>query len=138
MPGGGDVAWVFDAKCVLCSSMVHYVLRHEMRPDMRFISIQSAEGQRLAQAHGIDPLDPTSFLFLEDGRASTASDGVLALVRHLRGPARLLRLLRPLPRGWRDRLYYIVARNRYAWFGERETCMVPDAATRQRFVLPDA
>ena len=42
-----------------------------------------------------------------------------------------------LPRPVRDWLYDRLARNRYRWFGRRDTCMVPDAATRARFVLPE-
>jgi predicted DCC family thiol-disulfide oxidoreductase YuxK len=38
-----------------------------------------------------------------------------------------------LPLGLRDWLYDRLARNRYSIFGRYESCMVPDAALRQRF-----
>jgi predicted DCC family thiol-disulfide oxidoreductase YuxK len=122
---------------MLCSGAVQYLLQHETHNQTRLVSIQSEEGRALCRAKGLDPDDPTTFLWIENGRAYAASDGVLQLLRHLKGPARLLLIGRMLPRPVRDWLYYIVARNRYKWFGKSETCMVPDPATRQRFVLPN-
>jgi predicted DCC family thiol-disulfide oxidoreductase YuxK len=129
--------WLYDGVCVLCSGGVRYTLRHERDHDIRFVTIQSREGRELAQAHGIDPDEPDSFLFIESGRALAKSDGVLALVRHLNGPARLLLLGQPLPKRWRDFIYDRVARNRYRLFGRKASCEMPDAAVRDRFTLPD-
>jgi len=130
--------WLYDGVCVLCSGGVRYTLRHERDHSIRFVAIQSAEGRDLARQHGIDPDEPDSFLFVENGRALAKSDGVLALAAHLGGPARLLRLGRLLPKRARDWLYDRVARNRYRLFGRKDSCDLPDPATRQRFTLPDA
>lgn len=129
--------WLYDGVCVLCSGGVRYTLRHERDHDIRFVAIQSGEGRELARAHDIDPDEPDSFLFIEDGRALAKSDGVLALTRHLNGPARLLLLGKALPRRWRDWLYDRVARNRYRLFSKKDTCEIPAPATRHRFTLPD-
>jgi predicted DCC family thiol-disulfide oxidoreductase YuxK len=134
---GDAPVWLFDEVCVLCSGAVRYTLRHEKTPRIRFVAIRSDEGRRIAAHHGIDPDDPNSFLFIEDGVALARSAGVLALVRHLTGPARLLRLGRLLPAGLRDRLYDVVAGNRYRLFGRLQACEMPDPEVRHRFVLPD-
>jgi hypothetical protein len=68
-----------------------------------------------------------------DGRASPGS---LVL-----GPRPSMRRRRTRPRmtdwgGMKDR-DGTRARNRYDWFGRKQTCLVPDAATRARFVLPE-
>jgi predicted DCC family thiol-disulfide oxidoreductase YuxK len=129
--------WLYDGVCVLCSGGVRYTLKHEREQAMRFVAIQSREGRELALAHGIDPDDPDSFLFIENGRALPKSDGVLALVRHLDGPARLLLLGRFLPRPVRDWLYDRVARNRYRLLGRKSSCEMPDPGQRHRFSLPE-
>ncbi len=129
--------WLYDGVCVLCSGGVRYTLRHERDRAIRFVAIQSREGRALAQAHGLDADDPDSFLFIENGRALTKSDGVLTLIRHLGGPARLLLLGRFLPRPWRDWLYDRLARNRYRLFGRKDSCDLPAPAARRRFTLPD-
>jgi len=127
--------WVFDSHCVLCSRGVQYTLRHEKAPQIRFIAIQSEAGRALALRHGIDPDDPTSFLFIEQGRALEASDAVIALARHLNGIARLAPALRFAPKPLRDAAYGLIARNRYRIFGKSKTCITPTAEQRDRFVL---
>ncbi|RME58755.1 thiol-disulfide oxidoreductase DCC, partial [Candidatus Parcubacteria bacterium] len=34
----------------------------------------------------------------------------------------------------RDGVYFWVARQRYRWFGRRETCRLPSAEERERFL----
>lgn len=127
--------WVFDGKCVLCSRGVQYTLRHEKAETIRFVAIQSGEGRALAQHHNIDPDDPSTFLFIEEGVALEASDAVIALVQHLKGLGRIARLCRFIPRPARDAVYRLIARNRYALFGTAEQCIIPSAQQRHRFVL---
>jgi predicted DCC family thiol-disulfide oxidoreductase YuxK len=129
--------WLFDGICVLCSNAVAFTLKHERTPEIRFVAIQSEEGRALARNHGIDPDDPESFLFIEDGMALAKSDGVIALARHFRRPFSGLAVLRILPRPIRDWLYDRLARNRYRIFGKKERCLVPTPETRLRFVLPE-
>jgi predicted DCC family thiol-disulfide oxidoreductase YuxK len=133
-----QATWLFDGVCVLCSRAVRYTLVHERTTStIRFVAIQSAEGRALARAHGIDPDQPDSFLFIENGKALAKSDGVIALSQHLKGPVHFIALGRILPKRLRDWLYDRVARNRYRLFGRSQSCMQPDAAMRSRFVLPE-
>jgi predicted DCC family thiol-disulfide oxidoreductase YuxK len=69
-----------------------------------------------------------------DGKVHTGSDAALILARHLRSPWRWLALLWIVPRPLRDTVYRWVARNRYRWFGESETCRVPTPELRSRFL----
>lgn len=130
--------WVYDGVCLLCDWSTRYALAHEITPSIRFIAIQSREGRELARANGVDPENPETFLFVENGRVLKKSDAMFALARQLREPARLAFLARLLPRFVNDFLYDRIARNRYQWFGRKETCVVPDVAMRHRFVLPNA
>jgi predicted DCC family thiol-disulfide oxidoreductase YuxK len=129
--------FLFDGVCILCSRSVAFVLKHETAPLIRFVAIQSAEGRALASLHGINPDDPESFLFIENGVAQPKSDGIAALTHHLRVPWNWMGAFRILPRPVRDWLYDRIARNRYRIFGKRESCLIPTPETRQRFSLPD-
>ena len=126
---------LYDGVCVLCSGAVAYTLKYERDAAIRFVAIQSEWGRQQANAHGIDPENPASFLFLEGGIAYDKSDGVLALIRHLRGPANLLRIGVFLPKRLRDAMYDLIARNRYQIFGKHTACLLPDAAQRHRFIV---
>lgn len=138
-PGKDHAIWVFDSHCVLCDGGVRYTLKHEKTDSIRFVALQSLEGRDLAVRHGVDPEDPGTFLFIENGNALEKSDAVIALSRHLKVPAGIAALIAPLGRilrkGIRDFAYEIVARNRYRLFGRKDACITPSAENRHRFSL---
>ena len=125
---------VFDGVCVLCSRWVRFVLRHDRGQRVRFAAMQSVSGRALLSAHGLDPDDPTSFLLLQGGRAYQQTDAILRLLAGFGGAWRATAALRLLPAALRDALYRTVARNRYRWFGRNDTCLVPSADVRERFL----
>jgi predicted DCC family thiol-disulfide oxidoreductase YuxK len=126
---------VFDGTCVLCSGWTSFLIRHDKRQRLRFTTTQSSAGRELLRRHAIDADAPQTLLLVFDDRAHVASDAVLHLLDLLGGPWRLARCARAIPRALRDRLYFLVARNRYRWFGRRRQCFVPDASQRQMFLL---
>lgn len=128
--------YLFDGECILCSRAVAYMLEHEIEPVTRFVAIQSGEGRALARDHTIDPDDPESFLYIESGTPYEKSDAVFVIARRVRGPARLIRLARILPKPIRDYGYDLIAKHRYKIFGKTDSCYVPTSETRHRFVLP--
>lgn len=125
---------VFDGVCRLCSRWVQFLLRHDRHGRIRFAPMQGNAGRALLQQHGLDPDDPLSFLWVEAGRGYRDSDAILRIVDGFGGGWRLLRVLRLVPRPLRDACYRLIARNRYRWFGRRDTCLLPDAAQAARFL----
>lgn len=126
---------VFDTDCVLCSSWVHLILRYERHHDIHFVSAWSAQGLALAAEYGLSEQDlHATYLVVENGHGLTRSDAGIALLQHLRPPLSWLAVLRFLPRGIRDGIYTLVARNRYKWFGKMEGCFVPPPEMRHRFI----
>lgn len=136
---GPDGVMVFDGLCNFCSAQVQFILRIDTVGKIRFTSIQSPYGRRLAERFGIDANDPTTFLFFDRGRPLEASEAAIAILKRLPPPWRWLRGVAILPRRWRDALYGLVARNRYRLLGRRSACMVPSQRQRARFIdgIPD-
>jgi predicted DCC family thiol-disulfide oxidoreductase YuxK len=126
---------LFDGVCVLCSYVVQYILKHEVGPEIHFISIQSDTGRALAIEHDIDPDMSASFIFLEDGVAHKQSDGVIALSKYLTGLSNLICFGNFMPRPIRDWAYDRVALNRYRLFGKTDTCFIPNEANKHRFIV---
>jgi len=87
--------------------------------------MQTAAGRAILIQNGIDPDDPTTFLVLDGGRVRTASDATIQLMTSPGGAWKLLHLARLIPRSWRDWIYGVLARNRYGWFGRRDSCDLP-------------
>lgn len=126
---------VFDGVCVLCSTWVDFVLRHDRAGRYRFSAMQTPTGRALLTAHHLDPDDPRSFLLLEDGIAYTDTDGILRVLRSLgRGWSAVAVLIRIVPRFIRDPVYRWTARNRYRIFGRHAACRMPDPNLADRFL----
>lgn len=125
---------VFDGECVLCSATVQFVLAHDRRRRIRFVVAQSPLGSALYRHFELKSEDYETNILIENGRALTKSESSIRIVELVGLPWSLIAIVRLLPAGVRDRLYEIVARNRLKWFGAQETCHIPDATDRARFL----
>jgi predicted DCC family thiol-disulfide oxidoreductase YuxK len=125
---------VFDGDCALCSAWVRFLLRHDRDARYRFAAMQTAAGRALLAAHGLDPDDPSSFLLLEGEAAWTDTDAIRRVVTGFGGVWRVAHALAWIPKPLRDRIYRLVARNRYRWFGRNAACFVPTPEQRARFL----
>lgn len=129
-----DDVVVFDGLCNLCTRSVLFILEHEADHVLRFAPLQSKFGARVMREFGLDPPDVKTFVLIADGKPYVRSEAAIRIAEHLRGAWKLLALLRLVPRPLRDWAYDVLARNRYRWFGRRESCMVPAAPVRARFI----
>ena len=125
---------VFDGECVLCSANARFVLRRDRRRRFRLTTAQSPLGAALYRHFGLARGDYESLLVLLNGRLLTESDAVLAIARELGWPWRAAAAARLVPAFLRDRLYRLVARHRFEWFGRRAVCWAPSAAERDRIL----
>ena len=125
---------VFDGMCVLCSANARFVLRHDRRGHFRLTTAQGPLGESLYRRFGLSTDSYETMLVVERGRLLTESDAVLAIVRGLGWPWRAAAAAAFVPRAVRDRLYRLIARNRFRLFGRRESCWVPTPAEADRIL----
>lgn len=131
--------FLYDGVCGLCNRGVQFILRHDRKGDFRFASLQSQFAQRALAHHRLNAADlDTVYVIVDSDEVETLlarSDAVLFVLREIGGIWRVgAWLLRWLPRQVRDRVYDLVARNRYRVFGRYETCPVPGETVRARFM----
>lgn len=140
MKTGNDIAdlndpiAVMDATCALCSWGARMIHRLDRSGEVKIAPIQSETGAQLMRENGLDPLDPDTWLFIEDGKVWRDFDALIRVGQRSGGIGAILVVLRLLPRSLRDWLYQHVARNRYRMFGQGDMCAVPDAAFRARLL----
>lgn len=99
-----------------------------------FASVQSETGQAVLRANGLPTDDWESFVLVENGKAYFKSDGFFRIVRYMTFPWPVFGIGRILPRVLADWLYDRVARNRYAIFGKKQSCMIPRPELKARFL----
>ncbi|MDC0598420.1 thiol-disulfide oxidoreductase DCC family protein [Gammaproteobacteria bacterium] len=125
---------IFDGYCVLCSRWAQFVIRHDPQGKFRLLAAQSQLGYSLYKHYGLDPEDYESNILIAEGLAWFKSEGTIRMFEGLGLPWSVMRVFRILPVSFRDKLYSVLARNRFRLFGKRETCFVASPETKARFL----
>ena len=140
---GDRLLVVFDGNCVLCNGWVRWLMRRDRGDRFRFAAFSTPAVGPLLERHGLTvgagevPGTVLAFRFAPGG-------GEQMLVRVGAVRAMLRELPRPWPGvaaalGWvpgflSDPAYLLVARWRYRVWGRLESCPIPTAEERARFL----
>jgi predicted DCC family thiol-disulfide oxidoreductase YuxK len=130
----GEPILLFDGVCNFCNFGVNIVLSRDLAGRVRFAAMQSDPGLGLLRKLGRSEQDYDTFIVIDGAQILDKSSAALHLASYLPWPWPLFRVLLVVPRRLRDRLYDLVARNRYRLMGRRETCRIPTAEERSRFL----
>lgn len=125
---------LYDGICNFCNASVQFILKRDPAGYFSFAAQQSDYGEKLMREYGIDPASEDTLILIEDGKVFTRSDAALRIAGKLSGPWRFLSLLTAVPRSLRNGIYTFIARNRYRWFGRKDSCPIPEPEWRQRFL----
>jgi predicted DCC family thiol-disulfide oxidoreductase YuxK len=114
---------LYDGECGLCNRIVRWLLRTDRAQRLRFTTLQGEKGQAYLKAHGLPMKDFDSLVFAPDWADSTRrpqlrTEGALAAAAVVGGIWRLVTWLQIFPAWLRDPFYKLVARTRYALFGD--------------------
>ncbi len=112
----------FDGVCGLCNGFVDFLVRHDRAQVLRYAPLQGSTAARFERM----PRTLDSVVVVDGPRVLVKSDAALTVLARLGGVWRLSAVARVVPRVLRDAVYDLIARNRYAWFGKREACRVPE------------
>lgn len=131
---------LFDGVCNLCNGTVVFIIKRDKRNVFKFATLQSEVAHDLLipfssnekNQESSNALD--SIILLENGKKHTKSSAALRIAKHLSGAYPLLYGLMIIPKFLRDWGYSIIAKNRYKWFGKKESCMIPTPELQKKFL----
>ena len=124
---------VYDGSCGFCSRSVQFILRHEQRHDLLFVTRDSPLGQDLRRHFQLEAVE--SMLWIAGDQASIESNAVLRAARYLGGVWSALAALGFLiPSALRNWVYRLIARHRRQLSSAATSCLVPTPEQRQRFL----
>lgn len=130
----GSQVVIYDGTCKLCNAWVRFLLSHRLPQHVRFAPVQSQAGRVLLEHIGLSA-DRIHTIVLFDGQQHwIRSQAIFRIMRFLPGPWRALAILRFLPLAVTDRLYDLVARNRYRLFGRYDCVRSPEQDRPGRFL----
>lgn len=122
---------LFDGECNLCNRLVRFIIKRDQHGALEFAPLQWAVSKHLIADR---QASSETVLLIEHGKLYERSDAALRIARKLRFPWLLLYVFVVVPRPVRDAIYNWIARNRYRWFGKRDSCMTPDENSKSRFL----
>lgn len=123
----------FDGVCNLCNGFIDFMVRRDRSRRYRYAPLQgtTASAKIPDQVNGGD-FD--SFVLVENGRIYTRSTAALKAIGGLGGAYAAAKALLIVPKFLRDAVYRLIAKNRYKWFGQKDTCRLPTAEERALFL----
>tara|TARA_B100000508_G_C11329772_1_gene213702 strand:- start:52 stop:462 length:411 start_codon:yes stop_codon:yes gene_type:complete len=125
---------LFDGVCNLCNSSVNFVIKRDRKNIFKFAALQSEVGLELIEKYAIDSSKTDSIILIEDGKAYIKSTAALRVAKHLGGGYPLLYIFIVVPTFIRNWVYDYVAKNRYKWYGKKESCMIPTPELKEKFL----
>ena len=127
---------LFDGICNLCTGTVTFIIKRDGKDKFRFASLQSEVGKQLMEERHIDPTSNNSIIVIEPQVAYyVKSTAAIEIAKELGGLWPVLQVFSYLlPEGIRDSIYEFIAKNRYKWFGKKDSCMIPTPALKSKFL----
>lgn len=126
---------LFDGVCNLCNSAVQFVIQHDQKDVFRFVALQSELGQQILNHIGVNPANIDSIVLYEPGIAYYyKSSAAIQIARNLGGFWHFGTVFRIIPTNIRNLLYDYIAKNRYKWYGKKDSCMMPTPELKIKFL----
>jgi predicted DCC family thiol-disulfide oxidoreductase YuxK len=146
---GNRLLVVFDGHCGFCNRSVRWFLTRDRHDRLRFIPSESLKVAAFLARYEIIESDrglgsptfaPSTILVVTNPdtpveQVLVRSDAAIAMLRQLPPPWPAVAVcLNWIPRPLRDLGYRLVARYRYRIWGRLDTCPIPTAQERSRFL----
>lgn len=125
---------LFDGVCNFCNRTINIILKYDKDAYFQFAPSQSNAAMGTMQEFGLEENAIASVILIDQEKVYTKTDAVIQIANRLSGWPKLFRLLKYIPKSIRDFGYDLIAKNRYALFGKKDHCMIPDASIRHRFL----
>lgn len=126
---------LFDGVCNLCDHTIQKIIKADRHDQFRFAPLSSEVGTAILNYIGVDPNKTDSMVLYEPGKGYyIKSEAALKIASSLGGVYALLGLFSIFPKYLTDPLYNYIAKNRYRWYGRKDSCMIPTPELRNKFL----
>jgi predicted DCC family thiol-disulfide oxidoreductase YuxK len=127
---------LFDGVCNLCNGAVDFIIRRDKKNHFKFISLQDNLARKLLKNFRIKEEIPDSIILIRGNQIFYKSRAALEISKKLSGIWPVFFSFIVIPPIFRDPIYDWVAKNRYGWFGKKESCRLPTEDEKSKFLGP--
>jgi len=125
---------LFDGVCNLCNNAVDFVIRRDKNDRFKFGALQDKATKSILKEYKINQNYIDSIILIRGYQVFYKSKAALEIARNLGSPWHAMYIFSIVPSFIRDPVYDWIARNRYWWFGKKETCRIPSPKEKQKFL----
>lgn len=109
----------YDGYCKLCGGFIKLVIRYSKPGTFLYTPLQYATIQIPSG------FSDTVILETNDGKILAYSDAVSTILSNMSTPFRMINaFLKIFPKSFRNKVYELIAKNRYQWFGKHDSCQI--------------
>lgn len=137
LPKGKSII-LFDGICNYCNTKVNYIIKHDVNDKFRFATIQSEIGQEIIKYLGVNANIDSIILYQPGIAYYIKSEAVFIILNSIKSNYKIVSILNFIPKSILDLLYDYVAKNRYLWYGKKESCMIPTQEIKNKFLNKQA
>lgn len=127
----------FDGVCNLCNGLIDYVINRNKNKSIYYATLQSDIAKLKLKEYDniILESDFNTIYYYKNGIVYSKSSAILHIFLELSSTHKIFsKILLIIPKLIRDSIYNIIARNRYRFFGKKETCRLPTQKEKQQFL----
>ena len=124
----------FDGYCNLCNGFVNLIIRLDKKNKIFFAPLNGKKAQQILVKNEVNSVLPDSVIFYHNNVSSFKSKAVIEIFISLGGFYKFVVILKVIPSFILNFLYDTIAKNRYSWFGKRESCIIPDKKVISKFL----
>ena len=125
---------LFDGVCNLCDSTIQKIIELDKKNIFKFASLQSEFGQDFLKKHQLNEEEFQSMILIDGENFYTKSDAALRIGKELGGIYSIAGFFLVVPKFIRNSVYDFIAKNRYKWFGKKESCWIPTPELQEKFI----
>lgn len=126
----------FDGICAMCNGFVLFVLNNDKNLRINFISLQSCIAKKILLEYQIEvgSQNLSTIYYLRDGKMFNRSNAILKILYDLKYPYTFLYTFKLIPRFFRDHIYNYIAKNRYSFFKDNNSCQLLSQKQKERII----
>jgi predicted DCC family thiol-disulfide oxidoreductase YuxK len=126
---------LFDGVCNLCNNAVLKVIKYDQKNTFVFAALQSEAGKKITEYLNIDTNKVDSIILYEpEVSYDLKSTAALKVMKDFGGLWHISQLGMFFPENFRNLVYDFIAKNRYKWFGRKESCVIPTPELKSKFL----
>lgn len=120
----------FDGECGLCDKFVDFAIKYDSKRKFVFAPLQGKTAEKLH----LDLETSTSVLLWDKGELKNKSTAAILILCQLNWWLKPVKIFLLIPAFIRNWVYDFIAKNRYKWFGKKESCRIPTKEERSYFL----